>query len=205
MTCTRWRQEFERITGEWGEISPEMTAHARQCARCARLLEGYRMLDGGMDRESAASPWLVERMKAKVLSAIPERGRKRAGRVLPVPAGAAAAAALLLVMTFAAGGFLLQHPAAQDRGTDGVIVVRFVLEAPEAGEVAVVGDWNGWDPEADRLVRSNGGVWELEVPLVPEREYRYQFLVDGEQWMPDPNAILQVEDGFGSVNSVLDI
>jgi hypothetical protein len=49
------------------------------------------------------------------------------------------------------------------------------------------------------------GVWEIEIPLKKGEEHQYQFLVDGESWIPDPEAPLQVGDGFGGVNSVLQI
>jgi 1,4-alpha-glucan branching enzyme len=49
------------------------------------------------------------------------------------------------------------------------------------------------------------GVWELRLKLNESGEYQYQFLINGKRWVPDPNAPLQVEDGFGGTNSVLDI
>lgn len=206
MNCREWQKEFDRLTEEkeWREIPPAMTGHAESCPRCGRQLEAFLILSGKKAREAEISPWLVERVDARVRSGIAKAERKRRGRTRLVPAGAA-----MLLLLAAAGGSLLRSPfsplSPAVSQQSGAIVVRFVLEAPAAAEVAVVGDWNGWDPQADRLAKTEGGVWEVEVPLVPEQEYRYQFLIDGEEWMPDPNAILQVEDGFGSVNSVLDI
>ena len=34
---------------------------------------------------------------------------------------------------------------------------------------------------------------------------RFQFVVDGEQWIGDPFATEQNDDGFGSRNAVLDV
>ncbi len=85
------------------------------------------------------------------------------------------------------------------------ITVQFVLVAPTAGSVAVVGDFNDWDLRATPLVRSEGdGVWAVTVPLAPGR-YRYSFLVDGTTWLHDPRAARAVADEFGRTNSVLTI
>ena len=86
------------------------------------------------------------------------------------------------------------------------MVVRFYLEAPSASTVALVGDWNDWDGEAHLLRDVEGdGLWETEIRLVPGREYRYQFFIDGKEWIADPGAPLSVDDGFGGKNSVLQL
>lgn len=87
-----------------------------------------------------------------------------------------------------------------------IITVHLSLEAPEAESVAVVGDWNGWDPEKNRMSDSNNdGIWELRLKLEKGGEYQYQFLINGKKWIPDPSAPLKVKDGFGGTNSVLNI
>ncbi len=53
------------------------------------------------------------------------------------------------------------HPEVHDDGTTGV---RFVVWAPHADYVSVVGDMNGWDRGAHPLYRHEGGVWERFVP-----------------------------------------
>ena len=70
----------------------------------------------------------------------------------------------------------------------------------------MVGDWNGWNPDAHPLTDDNGdGIWETEIKLHPGKEYRYQFYIDKEIWIADPDAPLAIEDGFGGVNSILRI
>jgi len=86
------------------------------------------------------------------------------------------------------------------------ITVHLTLEAPEAENVAVVGDWNKWDPEVHQMRDENGdGIWELSIHIEEGGEYQYQFLINGEKWIPDPKAPLKVKDGFGGTNSILDI
>ena len=86
--------------------------------------------------------------------------------------------------------------------TPTAAVTRFVFVAPGARSVAVTGDFVDWDPAGLPLEDPRGnGVWAVEVPLEPG-VHHYVFIVDGSQWLPDPNAS-QVDDGFGQTNSVL--
>ena len=34
-------------------------------------------------------------------------------------------------------------------------------------------------------------------------DYQYQFLVNGETWIPDPKSPVKVDNGFGGVNSLI--
>jgi len=83
--------------------------------------------------------------------------------------------------------------------------VQFVLVAPDAQTVTVVGDFNDWDDRATPLVKAEGdGIWSVTVPLTPGR-YQYSFIVDGTRWLQDPRAVPAVEDEFGRPSSVLTI
>jgi hypothetical protein len=78
--------------------------------------------------------------------------------------------------------------------------VRFTLRAPGARQVAVVGDFNRWDPAATPLARGTGA-WEVEVPLAPGR-HAYAFVVDGSRWVLDPAAPSERDPDFGRPRSV---
>jgi 1,4-alpha-glucan branching enzyme len=54
----------------------------------------------------------------------------------------------------------------------------FAVWAPEAEQVSVIGDWNGWDKRADLLsVRGSSGVWETFVPgVTPGMKYKYHVI-----------------------------
>ena len=83
--------------------------------------------------------------------------------------------------------------------------VQFVLVAPGASAVAVVGDFNDWDSTATRLrPAAAGGVWSVTVPLAPGR-HRYAFIVDGREWRPDPTAPRTGDDDFGVPSSVVTV
>ncbi|MCK4309023.1 MAG: isoamylase early set domain-containing protein, partial [Candidatus Atribacteria bacterium] len=71
--------------------------------------------------------------------------------------------------------------------------------------VAIAGDFNGWNPQANILKDSDGdGIWTGTLKLEAGR-YEYMFVLDGEKWFPDPNALHYVKDGFGNKNAILEI
>jgi hypothetical protein len=84
------------------------------------------------------------------------------------------------------------------------VLVRLVLVQPGASTVEAAGDFNGWNPSRTPLEPVAGGAWAVTVPLEPGR-YEYMFVVDGTQWVADPFAAEQIDDGFGSRNAVLDV
>lgn len=100
------------------------------------------------------------------------------------------------------GAVLLGRP--WSRGGNGADAFQFVLVAPQAASVSLVGDFNDWDPSRAPMHAARGGVWATVVPLAPGR-YRYAFLVDGVEWRADPSAPRARDDEFGSPSSVVTI
>ena len=85
----------------------------------------------------------------------------------------------------------------------GNVLVRFELLAPDARQVSLAGTFNQWNDSALTFSQNaETGVWSLTVPL-PPGEHVYNFVVDGREWVPDPRAHAQVDDGFGNTNSVI--
>ncbi|MGQ0561727.1 MAG: glycogen-binding domain-containing protein [Gemmatimonadota bacterium] len=80
------------------------------------------------------------------------------------------------------------------------VFIQFRLDAPQARQVALAGDFTEWKP-AHELTRSSNGTWTVVVPVQPG-VHEYAFVVDGQRWVPDPTAPA-VEDGFGGLNSRL--
>ena len=78
------------------------------------------------------------------------------------------------------------------------VLIQFRLDAPEAQQVALAGDFTGWQAEY-QLTRSAPGIWTIVVPL-QQGVHEYAFIVDGNRWTPDPLAPA-VQDGFGGTNS----
>jgi hypothetical protein len=82
--------------------------------------------------------------------------------------------------------------------------VQFVLVAPTARKVQVVGDFNDWDSSHAEFSAEHrgGGVWSVTA-AVPEGHHRYSFVVDDSLWVADPTAPRVLDDDFGMPNSAL--
>src|SRR6266566_5203436 len=81
---------------------------------------------------------------------------------------------------------------------------QFVLLAPQAASVALVGDFNDWDPARSPMRAAHSGLWATIVPLAPGR-YHYAFLVNGVEWRRDPAAPAALDDDFGAPSSVVTV
>jgi hypothetical protein len=88
--------------------------------------------------------------------------------------------------------------------TGSAVLVRLVVLQPGARTVQMAGDFNGWNPAHTPLEQTSSGAWTVTLPLEPGR-YEYMFVVDGQQWIADPFAAEQSDDGFGSRNAVLEV
>ena len=75
---------------------------------------------------------------------------------------------------------------------DGADCVVFRVWAPHAKEVSVVGDFNGWNPDANHMKKiSEQGVWEAYIPGIKRYDtYKYCIVTpDGElRYKADPFA-----------------
>ncbi len=129
----------------------------------------------------------------------------------------AAAAALLAAVTFRPSNIAesgkratdsiaaaITVPTGKTTVIDGGHAIRFEIRLPAAAhDVALVGDFNGWDSDATPMIqRSNDGSWIASVPLVPG-VHKYAFVVDGSRWMIDPLAPQLPDAGFGPANAVV--
>jgi Glycogen recognition site of AMP-activated protein kinase len=145
--------------------------------------EALRLL-AALDTRPVAVPSVTWRVMATL-----ERRRRRVLPWLLAPALGLAAALVLWILP--------AKPA-----PTALVTVRFVLVAPGAHAVSLAGTFNQWDATATPLVRSGPtGVWTATLSL-PAGQHQYAFVVDGQQWVPDP-AAPAVDDGFGRRNSVL--
>ena len=64
--------------------------------------------------------------------------------------------------------------------------VTFLCTAPEAGSVALTGDFNDWDPESHPMQKRPDGSWHIDVHL-SHGHHHYLFVIDGQGAL-DPNA-----------------
>jgi serine protease AprX len=73
-----------------------------------------------------------------------------------------------------------------------------------AGRVALIGSFNGWNPIGFDLGSRSPGLWQISLPLPAPGSYIYKFLVD-DDWVPDPENLARVEDGYGGFSSILEV
>ena len=130
-------------------------------------------------------------------------------------AGALASLALLVVGGVVAGRLSLSPaqpasapgpanaPVPGAAAASSPVLIRLVVMQPGARTVQVAGDFNAWNPARTPLEQVSSGAWTVTIPLKPGR-YEYMFIVDGE-WIADPFAAEQNDDGFGSRNAVLEV
>lgn len=117
--------------------------------------------------------------------------------ITAIPAMTLAVALLALV-------FVTTQRPLEDNGPR-LASVRFVLHdaGMHARKVSVIGSFNNW--RADRSVMwysPDAQAWILEAQL-PPGDHEYLFLVNGKQLVPDPDAPMTSDDGFGNRNSIV--
>ena len=224
MDCRKWSEKIDSwmsYTWEHGEgaspLPQDLQEHVRTCNRCAAKLEAARQLSGTAGLADGSKyakqyPDLTERVANRVMDQILTQPSKKASHAKPSlwngwkrKYSFALGAVALASMVFFSTALLVERALPQSPTAPEFATVRLQIEIPQAQEVVVVGDWNQWDPAAQRLARMNGSnIWVIELSLDPGKEYRYQFVIDGAMWIPDPLSQLQVDDGFGGKNSVLE-
>jgi len=107
------------------------------------------------------------------------------------------AAAAILAVGIGIGGFFASR-------NSSVVMVQFMLDAPEASRVQLVGNFSKWDPEGYELSRTAPDApWVIRIPLEKGKAYTYNFIIDEGKWVPDPKAPARIDDGFGGSGSLL--
>ena len=79
--------------------------------------------------------------------------------------------------------------------------VKFSIEAPEAAQVNLMGDFNGWNLKTHPMKNDGNGVWARTL-MLPAGKYEYKFLIDGH-WDVDPANDQTCPNKYGTVNSVI--
>ena len=159
--------------------------------------------NGVAGRRSLAGSWLA---RAAVLALAAGLGAVAAtygfGRGRPAEGGAADVAA-------APGAPASPAPApasvalrAALEAEERPLATPFVLARRDARRVAVVGDFNGWNPTANVMTADARGVWSTTVPLTPGR-HAYAFVVDDSVWVTDPRTPVVRDADYGRDQSVV--
>jgi len=84
------------------------------------------------------------------------------------------------------------------------VQVTFTIPAEEAGEVesiALMGEWNDWEPEV--MKQKKNGDFYLSKVLEADKNYQFGYYAEGN-WKTDADCN-SVESPFGSYNSLLEL
>jgi hypothetical protein len=118
------------------------------------------------------------------------------------PKEAPASAHILTAQAPAAGDTTLRPVATSVAAMDNAPVPQeFVLEATQANSVALVGDFNNWNPKKNIMTRDASGKWATTVPIVPGRHV-YGFMVNDSVFTLDPRAMKARDPDLGGDGSV---
>ncbi|MFA9478420.1 AAA family ATPase [Phycisphaerales bacterium AB-hyl4] len=207
--ASRGMQDFERLAG-WLMSNPTLPTHdandaplVRQnpaLSRAAELVERARALsartaslaqrlasDPELRQENLAEPARREPPQPPIVPdepdyepAIPSNGSNGSNTALQTKL------AQLYGVRPTAQGLLFIQP-----GTTG-------------RRVAVVGDFNAWNPDASPMKRDESlGILQTCVPVTPGR-YQYRLVIDG-QWLPDPYNREVEPTAQGEMNNVVEL
>lgn len=152
----------------------------------------------------AGAPLGLDSRIEEALGSMP--GRRRAGwidwllrpRMIPVPPAAALAVATAVMVVVG----VLSTAGSDDAISESRVYVQFVVDAPAAETVHLVGDFTEWRPTVELEDADGDGVWSGRVPLRPG-VHEYMFVIDGADWVTDPNAASYQDDGFGQQNAIV--
>lgn len=89
--------------------------------------------------------------------------------------------------------------------TKPVCKVTFSLEAQDANEVALVGNFNEWNTEATKLKKLKNGTFKGTVDLETENSYEFRYVVDGT-YVNDAQADAYAWNDYAAAdNSILSL
>lgn len=90
----------------------------------------------------------------------------------------------------------------------GVYRISFVLpetSAVYAERVAIVGDFNHWNPYKNMMKKDKSGKFKATIELPIGKEYQFRYLIDFDRWENEWGADGLVKTPFdGIYNSAID-
>jgi hypothetical protein len=200
-------EEARSVISSWveGDLDDrryrEFKAHIGTCQECAFKFQSLTLLmEKDLGKKRAYQAEDTEEFTEAVMASLPDS--KKSGSVIrfrnafPSPVLAAAAAAIFVLGL----GFGIFFTKLNTNRT----TIRFTIAAPDAQSVHLAGNFNRWNNKTYELRRvDSGGTWEIELRLAKGSFYVYNYIIDGETWVADPEVPLKIEDGFGGSSSLL--
>jgi len=88
-----------------------------------------------------------------------------------------------------------------------VAKITFNLNKEEVGtaeKIAILGDFNNWNPESNQMEKLKNGNFKTLIELETGKEYQFRYLIDNQNWLNDIEADKLVENNITSdSNAVL--
>ncbi len=215
MKCQKAQQLMQEYLDEHLSVNEkkELEDHLQSCSACREELKDWQLFFSDVGRLAGEQPvpegmtrTIMQKIQTEELTVKPSVW-ERIKHVLTIPRfsfrwiGAAAVSIIALVLFV---NFIWLSP---ENYPNGLTEVQFSLRAgaESLSSVAVVGDFNDWNPDKHLLKdQDEDGIWTATLRLKPGR-YEYMFILDGQEWVPDPEAYRYVRDGFGNKNAVIEI
>ncbi len=89
--------------------------------------------------------------------------------------------------------------------TKPVCKVTFTVPAEEAKKVAVVGDFNNWNPKGSLLKKLKNGTFKGTFELPMQQAYEFKYLIDGAYVTEAAADRYQWNEYAGAENAVLEV
>ncbi|CAM2835903.1 isoamylase early set domain-containing protein [Flavobacterium frigoris] len=87
--------------------------------------------------------------------------------------------------------------------TKAVCKVTFSVEAKQANEVAVIGDFNNWSPEEGALNKLKNGTFKGVFNIEKDAAYEFKYVIDGD--FVNESDSFKWNEFAGAENSVLEV
>jgi len=82
---------------------------------------------------------------------------------------------------------------------------RVTFHYPDSSvtSVALAGEFNGWSATDTPMKQLKNGEFSVTLTLDVGRDYAFRYVLDGQQWVNEPEADCYVGNEFGEENSVV--
>jgi 1,4-alpha-glucan branching enzyme len=89
--------------------------------------------------------------------------------------------------------------------TKPVCKVTFSIDAKDATNASVIGDFNNWNVVQGELTKLKSGTFKAVIEIPKDANYEFKYVIDGE-YQNEPEADSHVWNDFaGAENSVLTV
>jgi 1,4-alpha-glucan branching enzyme len=79
--------------------------------------------------------------------------------------------------------------------------VTFEIKPEKAEYVEIIGSWNNWQPE--RMKKRRDGTFYIPKTFDVSKEYEFRYIIDGKEYINDPEADGYIKNPFGTDNCIV--